>query len=116
MENNSCKRNLPPRKMSKIIYTFYDDFRIYPQLQILAATLSNVHSCWLIKCYIYDLPITYSKILHLINTPYYKFDKKMDKLCIINNNGVFPKNNTRSTIEYFLNIKHFEQWLQKIKS
>jgi hypothetical protein len=112
---NFGKRIMPQLKLSKIIYIFYDDLELFHNLQYIANKLSNTHNYWLFKYYIYNSPITSDKILHQINTPYHKYDRRLDKLCVINNNNSFPIKNTKFTIEYFSNISCFELWLNKLK-
>lgn len=110
------KRNLPKREVSKKIYVFYhNNIEISCKLQHISKQLCNIDSSWLIKQYAYDFNITYHEILEKIDTPYQKYDKCLDKLCIINNDTIYIKN-AKIQIDYFQNINYFETWLGNFQS
>lgn len=113
--NEYCKRNLPRRKIYKNIYTFYDDYNILFHLQRISSTLSASQSSWLIKYYILEPNITFSKLLKQIESPYHMFNKGLDKICVIHCRPVVLKNAT-ITIECFSSISQFEQWLNKLRA
>ncbi|GEM_PF-4804804 len=107
-----CKRNLPNRKISKYIYTFYNDPNTFSHLICLSNKLLKNHSAWLIKHYDFGLDITYGKILQKVNTPYHKHSKELDKICIISCPIVIK--NSKIPIEYFSSVLDFEQWLNDL--
>lgn len=114
MNNNKTwgNRNLPNLKISKNIYIFYlDDLNTLECLQNLFSYHSNRHSTLFPKYYVYDSNITYNYILKKINTPYHKYDKSLDKLCIIGFDKTLHIKNSKIQIEYFSNINHFQTWL-----
>ncbi|WP_346892567.1 hypothetical protein [Clostridium sp. UBA871] len=106
------KRNLPTRNISKNIYIFYNNTSNALQcLQHISRELFSIHSPWLLKCYSFDNSIAYKSILKEINTPYHKYDKALDKLCIIGMKNPLQIENTKIQIEHFSNIDLFQTWL-----
>lgn len=113
--NGGCKRSLPKLEIHKNIYTFYDDITMLFHLQQIASKLLDTRSSWLIKCYILEPNATYAKMLKQIESPYHKFDKGLDKLCVIHFSPILIKK-ISTPIEYFSSIYLFEQWLNNLRA
>lgn len=113
--NKYFTREFPPLKLSKKIFIFFDgDLEISSHLKYVSIQLFKINSCWSIQGCNYNPPLTNSAILRKINSHYCKYDKVLDKLCIINNNSV-PITNTKLVIKYFPNIACFDLWLDSFK-
>lgn len=114
--DNFCKRSFSPLRLSKIIYTFYDmdDSKMFNDLKLISDDLSNMKNCWSIKCCSYTLPISDSKILQKIDNHYHKYNKHLDKLCIITKNDCLTTN-IKLIIKHFQNINSFTMWLKNLK-
>lgn len=115
--SNFGKRNFTKRNLTKYLYIFYYmNSDVLKELELISYKLSSTHSCWLIKCYPYDSEITCNKIEQQINTQYHNYDKFLDKLCIIDNNGFQFAKNIKMQIEYFRTINSFHKWFNTVQA
>lgn len=115
--NNFGKRNLPKFKVTKNIYLFYyTDICTKKDLEFISHELLNSQSCWRIRLCPYKLDVTYNKILKQLNTPYHKYDKFLDKLCLIDSNKLISLKDINLPIEVFNDKKCFQKWLTTLQS
>lgn len=114
MEHQNSNRNQTKREITKIIYAFYDDDNIIEQLLGISEKFSLCVPSWKIKYYLYNSENTYRQLLQRLNSPYHKYEKNFDKLCLINRNLIIIKGPKR-LIEHFTNISSFNQWLNTLK-